>query len=492
MDEEIRQPFEGWETVGELGAGSGRYELRRTNTDGTEERAELLICRMDKDSEEAIRTAKKLASELSAQQKLQGCEHIVTYQEFKAEKNEEDTGGVIYIRRECLTPLAEYCRENGVDETLVLRLGIDISRALMECEALGINHGNIRPRNIYITEDGFFKLGGFGGAAAREVIDCGAEACAYMAPEMFHGQMWDNRADVYSLGMVLYWLLNRCRGAFLPQPPEPVTQELIEQALRRRMGGEHIPAARFGGRVLQNAVLRACEFNPRERYSSAEQLMNALQRLPQRRSDPYAPPVEDEEPEPMPEKSAEEPENSEISNQDEEDAAVTEYTEEVSEDSGETEYGEPEEEPESRIPYLRTATEESKGPNSGGFDLSRSKPVWRPRPAAPKEESEEQPQPMSFRDAMQRNMANGSEREQHAEDFYDDAYREYDDEPYEEYDEAYEEYDELNEDYDGEYEPESKPEPANAKPGKLLLIGVISAGIIFLASLGYLIYRIFG
>ena len=68
----------------------------------------------------------------------------------------------------------------------------------------------------------------------------------YMAPEVYRGGAYGFSVDLYSLGLVLYRLLNKNRTPFLPPPPEPISFRDREQALARRMSGEALPSPYYG------------------------------------------------------------------------------------------------------------------------------------------------------------------------------------------------------------------------------------------------------
>src|SRR5699024_8546283 len=85
--------------------------------------------------------------------------------------------------------------------------------------------------------------------------------------------------DLYSLGIVLYRLLNKNRVPFLPPAPEPITFRSRELALAKRMGGEKIPLPIYGEGRLGEIVLNACAFDPKERYSSPAQMRQELEAI---------------------------------------------------------------------------------------------------------------------------------------------------------------------------------------------------------------------
>lgn len=118
---------------------------------------------------------------------------------------------------ELLTPLNEYYAEHPPTEKDILRLGIDICRALEMCAKNKIIHRDVKPSNIFISPNGDYKLGDFG-VARRIEATCGAFSKKgtydYMAPEVYRDAIYDTRADLFSLGIVLYKLMNSGRIPF--------------------------------------------------------------------------------------------------------------------------------------------------------------------------------------------------------------------------------------------------------------------------------------
>lgn len=88
--------------------------------------------------------AGKLLNEFNLMAKLKGNSNIVSYEDHNIEPHEDGIGYDILIRMELLTPLSEYF-ENGIDEKDVIRLGIDICKALEICQQYEIVHRDIKP-----------------------------------------------------------------------------------------------------------------------------------------------------------------------------------------------------------------------------------------------------------------------------------------------------------------------------------------------------------
>jgi len=98
----------------------------------------------------------------------------------------------------------------------------------------------------------------------------------YMAPEVYNNQPYGTSADIYSLGLVLYWLLNERRMPFMPLPPEKLKHGMEEESRNRRFSGEPLPPPAHGSEKLKKIVLKACAYNPADRYSSAAEMLQDL------------------------------------------------------------------------------------------------------------------------------------------------------------------------------------------------------------------------
>ena len=297
-EKEIRLPWPGW-TIGKyLGAGGyGKvYEIERTLS-GVRERAALkVVSRPADDAEieacyengydqESMKASyeeeiQRYVKEYELMKELQGQTNIVSCDDFAVVPRKDGIGGQIFIRMELLTPLQKATKQSMLSESEVIRLGKDICKALILCEARHIIHRDIKPENILISKFGDYKLGDFGVARVQDHTTNATKmgTHGYAAPEVEHGQKYGKEADIYSLGITLYWLLNNRRMPFL-NADEPVTAMKNQEALRRRYEGEKLPAPKNGSQKLKQIVLKACAYRPVDRYRSAQELYDALAEL---------------------------------------------------------------------------------------------------------------------------------------------------------------------------------------------------------------------
>ena len=225
---------------------------------------------------------KDLAREIAIMSRLKGTGHIVSCEDHWILPHETGIGWDILIRMELLHPLLQHAYEHPMARRDIIRLGIHICRALELCQKYNIIHRDLKPENIFISDNGDYKLGDFGIARTIERTTAGLSkkgTYQYMAPEVYRGTDYGFGVDLYSLGIVLYRLLNRNRCPFLPPAPQPITPRDRENALVRRMCGDPMPLPYYAQGRLGEIVLKACAFDPRDRYESPRQLREALESI---------------------------------------------------------------------------------------------------------------------------------------------------------------------------------------------------------------------
>lgn len=289
-----------WKIVKLIGEGSfGKvYEIVRNNF-GVEERSALKVIQIPNSTAEVqslksegmddkslkeyyISLVEDFSREIEMMVMLKGNPGIVACEDYRVIEHENGFGWDILIRMELLTPLSKITAERELSEAEVTDLGISLCDALAVCHHNSIIHRDIKIDNIFVSDSGFYKLGDFGVARTIDKTAAGLSkkgTYTYMAPEVYRGEPYGRRADIYSLGLVMYRLLNHNREPFLPSPPASVKYTDKNHALIRRMRGERFMPPQKASRELGNVIMRACEYNVYQRYPSAEELKNALIRV---------------------------------------------------------------------------------------------------------------------------------------------------------------------------------------------------------------------
>ena len=220
-----------------------------------------------------------LKDEIVLMNELKSSANIVSIEDFYREQNRDGFGWTFYIRMELLESLPDYmlrCRMSVREAVLCAR---DIASALESCENARIIHRDVKPGNIFRNRDGLFKLGDFG--IARQLdYSTGAHSIVgtpnFEAPEVAFGRPYGHSADIYSLGLVLFVLLNNGQRPFIKPSAENISYKEMLEANRRRLGGEALPKPANADAVLAGILKKACAYDAVNRYRHAADFKDAL------------------------------------------------------------------------------------------------------------------------------------------------------------------------------------------------------------------------
>lgn len=289
-----------WKIVEKIGEGSfGKvYKARRTEQGKTfysaikvitipSNAGELSSVRSENPDEQSVKEyfyslVEECIQEVNTMEYFRGNSHVVSVEDYKVMEYLDDIGWDIYIRMEYLTSFLDYCAGRALTEEDVIHLGIDLCKALEYCQCQNIIHRDIKPENIFVSRFGEFKLGDFGIARELDRTMSGLSkkgTFSYMAPEMYRGEAYDARVDIYSLGIVLYKLRNHNRLPFISLKKQLITYRDKEEALNRRMEGEKLPVPAEAGEAFAEVILKACAYDRHDRYESAEEFRMALEQI---------------------------------------------------------------------------------------------------------------------------------------------------------------------------------------------------------------------
>lgn len=195
--------------------------------------ADIYLCLKDKNIVlKVFRSNSKTTctDEYSYMQRLKGCSHVLQ----PAEQYTDLSNHTIAIEQSI--PLVDLLCSHYYELTLkgLIKIIIDIASTWKECRSRGVLYRDIHICNIYRSNDGTFKFGDFGSCTndfkAKEIV--GNQW--FMAPEtLLHGLFTESSA-IYSISMVMYFILNNMRPPFWALGYD-------DEALRKRMHGDPLP-----------------------------------------------------------------------------------------------------------------------------------------------------------------------------------------------------------------------------------------------------------
>jgi eukaryotic-like serine/threonine-protein kinase len=149
----------------------------------------------------------------------------------------------------------------------------DLAGALRGAHRAGVIHGDIKPANILVTEDGKVKLGDFGIARFATQVSRSGQLMgtpAYLSPEQILGETQSTRSDLFSLGILLYQMVTGVA---------PFEGSSVSAVCAQILSAEPVPPSQRNPVLpagLDHVILRCLAKSPADRYPSAEAFASSL------------------------------------------------------------------------------------------------------------------------------------------------------------------------------------------------------------------------
>jgi HEAT repeat protein/tRNA A-37 threonylcarbamoyl transferase component Bud32 len=174
----------------------------------------------------------------------------------------------------------EIVNEKPVELKRAVKFGIDIATGMAVAHQVGIVHRDLKPANILIDNDSLLKIVDFGVAAAHSQGDTQLTKTGYvigspkyMAPEQILGKKVDERADIYSLGVILYEL-------FAGVPPYSRGDHM--SVMYQHVQGKARPPIEINKALppeLNNLVMKCMSLDKAKRAQSMDELRLSLEKF---------------------------------------------------------------------------------------------------------------------------------------------------------------------------------------------------------------------
>lgn len=243
--------------------GNALYKVSKKEYDGTVITAKLRYISIAKD-EYTSENIDFINSEVSFLKSICQSGDYYNYIDIAVNNNPAKEKIELFLVTDELPTLAEVISNKTLDESEIVDFGIQMSEILEKLEANNIFHGNINLDNIYVTSEGKYKLGGFSDFESQ------IDDMSFIAPEIKRNENADFTTDIYSLGLILYYLCNNKKIPFMSDSTSK------EDAINARFDGKAINAPANGSEKLKSVIVIACQPNNDNRWKNASNIKNAL------------------------------------------------------------------------------------------------------------------------------------------------------------------------------------------------------------------------
>ena len=243
--------------------GNTLYKVTKKEFDGTVTTANLRYVSISKDSYTS-ENIEFISNEVSFLKTICQSGDYYNYIDIAVNNNPAKEKIELFLVTDSLTSLSEVLQTKNFEESDIIDFGIQMSNILEKLESNNIFHGNINLDNIYVTDEGKYKLGGFSDFEGQ------IDDMSFVAPEIKRNENADFTTDIYSLGLILYYL---CNNKTLPFMSDSTSKE---EAINIRFEGKPVNAPVNGSEKLKSVIVIACQPDNANRWKNAGNIKNAL------------------------------------------------------------------------------------------------------------------------------------------------------------------------------------------------------------------------
>ena len=268
-----------WHIGEEIGEGFGSKVYILTNKNGEISVLKAISSAFGADDEKREETIEQLLQKLEALKECPGAIPIEDYEvRVVRDYTQQIAGYDILLRMKRMYSLQRVMDETiYLDEAEVIEMALEIASILKEAHAKGIIHGNIKPSNIFIQKGPdnmpVYYLADFASNKIRGYREGNLIGATYCSPESATlGVEEEASDDFYSLGLVIYQLLNKNEIPFIEESDLD-----LGAAVKRRMAGAALPELNGLHSDIDEVMMRCCSYKKQYRYHNANGILGDLQ-----------------------------------------------------------------------------------------------------------------------------------------------------------------------------------------------------------------------
>lgn len=212
--------------------------------------------------------AKVVEEEIKALHVLNGKPNILPYEEYQVLERQETVGYDILLLSPMHRSFISYISGRNLEDNHdIIKMAKDICRGLSEIHRMDFLHMDLKLENIYMEEDGNCYLGEIGIENKISTFQTGSVKRGpyeYLAPEVYLNKEYSKKADIYSMGVILYILCNDGK---------------IPKELQRRDRKAELPVPCKAKERLTEIIFKAMSYDVKGRYADADSMLEDLENL---------------------------------------------------------------------------------------------------------------------------------------------------------------------------------------------------------------------
>ena len=175
--------------------------------------------------------------------------------------------------------LKEYIERNGVlPWSDAVNISIQILRGLQHAHDKGIVHRDVKPQNIMILADNTVKVTDFGIARfarneSKTITDKAIGSVHYISPEQVKGELTDEKADIYSVGVIMYEMIT---GTLPFEAESAISVAMMQLQAEPKLPTHLNPLIPLG---LEQITMKAMQKDAANRYKTAAEMLHDLEQF---------------------------------------------------------------------------------------------------------------------------------------------------------------------------------------------------------------------